>query len=44
MDSIIGWLTKGASNGGYFQVHQLWCQFVVNHGSTIFAWSKNKGI
>jgi len=38
---IIGWLTKGASSGGYFQVHQLWYQFATSHGSMIFLWSKS---
>jgi hypothetical protein len=30
--SIIGWLTKGARSGGYFQVHQLWDQIATRHG------------
>jgi hypothetical protein len=29
--SIIGWLTKHAPSGGYFQVHQLWYRFSTSH-------------
>jgi hypothetical protein len=39
--SILGWLTRGAPNGGYFQVHQLWYQFATRHGSIIFLQSKS---